>query len=107
MLDANIQDQLRAYMERLAAPIELLASLDAGEKSGEMRALLAQVAASSAQITLLEGGGDARTPSFAIGRAGEGARIQLRRPADGPRVHLAGAGACCRRAAIRRGSTRR
>jgi alkyl hydroperoxide reductase subunit F len=77
MLDANIQDQLRAYMERLAAPIELLASLDAGEKSGEMRALLAQVAASSAQITLLEGGGDARTPSFAIGRAGEGARIRF------------------------------
>ena len=35
MLDANIQARLKTYMERLAAPIELLASLDAGEKSGE------------------------------------------------------------------------
>ena len=77
MLDANIQARLKTYMERLAAPIELLASLDAGEKSGEMRALLVQVAASSAQITLLEGGSAARTPSFAIRRAGEAARIHF------------------------------
>ena len=49
MLDANIQARLKTYMERLAAPIELLATLDAGETSGEMRVLLEQVAASSAQ----------------------------------------------------------
>jgi alkyl hydroperoxide reductase subunit F len=77
MLDANIQTQLKTYMERLAAPIELLASLDASEKSGEMRALLEQLAASSVQIALLEGGSAARTPCFAIRRAGEAARIQF------------------------------
>ena len=77
MLDANIQARLKTYMERLAAPIELLATLDAGAHSGEMSALLEQVAASSAQITLHEGGSAARAPSFAIRRAGEAARIQF------------------------------
>jgi alkyl hydroperoxide reductase subunit F len=35
MLDANIKTQLKAYLEKLVAPIELVASLDDGPKSAE------------------------------------------------------------------------
>ena len=45
MLDANIAGQLKTYMERLAAPIELVASLDGSARAVEMRKLLEQVAA--------------------------------------------------------------
>lgn len=40
MLDTNIQNQLKAYLERLQQPIELVATLDDSAKSAEMRALL-------------------------------------------------------------------
>jgi alkyl hydroperoxide reductase subunit F len=77
MLDPDISKQLRSYMGRLAAPIELVATLDDGASSQQMRALLAEVAASSERIALREDGDDARRPGFAIRRAGEGARIRF------------------------------
>ena len=77
MLDANIAGQLKTYMERLAAPIELVASLDDSARAEEMRVLLEQIVATSAQITLAEPGDEARKPSFAIRRAGESARMQF------------------------------
>ena len=40
MLDANIKTQLKAYLERVTQPIEIVASLDEGPKSQEMRELL-------------------------------------------------------------------
>jgi len=79
MLDANIKAQLKAYMERLVAPIELVASLDDSPKSVEMRGLLEDVASVSDKIALLEltemSGVDARKPSFTVGKVGEPARI--------------------------------
>ena len=77
MLDANIAGQLKTYMERLAAPIELVASLDDSARAEEMRVLLEQIVATSAQITLAAPGDEARKPSFAIRRAGESARMQF------------------------------
>ena len=77
MLDANIAGQLKTYMERLAAPIELVASLDDSARAEEMRVLLEQIVATSAQITLAVPGDEARKPSFAIRRAGESARMQF------------------------------
>ena len=77
MLDANIAGQLKTYMERLAAPIELVASLDDSARAEEMRVLLEQIVATSAQITLAVPGDEARKPSFAIRRAGEIARMQF------------------------------
>ena len=67
MLDDALKTQLAAYLERLVAPIELVASLDASESSAELRALLETIAALSPRITLREAA-DARTPSFAIQR---------------------------------------
>jgi alkyl hydroperoxide reductase subunit F len=75
MLDDAIKAQLEAYLQKLAGPIELVASLDAGPASAEMRALLEDVAACSPQVSARFDGSDARRPSFTVGRPGETARI--------------------------------
>ena len=77
MLDANIKTQLKAYLEKLVAPIELVASLDDSAKSAEMRALLEEIASLSDRVALVENGSDARRPSFSIGRVGEAPRIRF------------------------------
>ena len=75
MLDAGIKDQLRAYMERLVSPIELVASLGEGPESAELRGLVEDIAATSDKISARFDGADARKPSFTVGRTGETARI--------------------------------
>ncbi|TCS73892.1 alkyl hydroperoxide reductase subunit F [Sulfuritortus calidifontis] len=75
MLDANIKAQLKAYLEKLLQPIELVASLDDSAKSAEMRTLLEDIASLSGKVSLLENGHDARKPSFTVGKVGETARI--------------------------------
>ncbi len=77
MLDANLKTQLTAYLARLQAPVDLVASLDASAKSAEMRDLLRDLVALSPQLTLREDGNDARRPSFTVGRAGEDGRIRF------------------------------
>ncbi|MGE5547681.1 MAG: alkyl hydroperoxide reductase subunit F [Solirubrobacterales bacterium] len=67
MLDDTLKGQLKAYFDKITQPVELVASLDDGAKSQELRDLLQDIAALSEKITLVEGG-DARTPSFAINR---------------------------------------
>jgi alkyl hydroperoxide reductase subunit F len=69
MLDDTLKGQLKAYLERLVAPIELAASLDDGDASRELGELLAEIAALSDKITVLREA-DPRTPSFLIRRAG-------------------------------------
>ncbi len=70
MLDDSMKTQLKAYLERLVQPIELVAALDDGEKSQELHALLQDIAALSDKITLRRDDSDARKPSFAINRVG-------------------------------------
>ncbi|MBG6078370.1 alkyl hydroperoxide reductase subunit F [Rubrivivax gelatinosus] len=70
MLDANLKNQLKAYLERLQQPIELVASLDDRPASAEMRALLEDIAPLSALISVRYDGADTRRPSFSISRAG-------------------------------------
>jgi alkyl hydroperoxide reductase subunit F len=77
MLDANIKAQLKAYLEKLVAPIELVASLDGSAKSDEMRGLLEDIAGLSAKVSIRDDGSDARRPSFSIGKAGEAPRIRF------------------------------
>jgi alkyl hydroperoxide reductase subunit F len=77
MLDTNIKAQLAAYLERLQRPIELVASLDAGAKSAEMAALLADIAALSPLVQVRLDGEDARRLSFSVGVPGEAARIRF------------------------------
>lgn len=71
MLDANVKNQLKSYMEMLREPIELVASLDDSPKSGELRALLTEIAEMSGKITLVERSDlSDRKPAFRIQRAG-------------------------------------
>ncbi|MDR1996638.1 alkyl hydroperoxide reductase subunit F [Azonexus sp.] len=79
MLDSDIKEQLKVYLEKLQRPIELVASLDDSAKAQEMRDLLVDIAALSDKISLRENGDAARRPSFAIGLPGEA-----------PRIHFAG-----------------
>ncbi len=66
MLDSNIQAQLKAYLERLQRPIELIASLDDRPASVEMRELITEIAALNDKVTARFDGTDARRPSFQI-----------------------------------------
>jgi len=77
MLDANIKTQLKAYLEKLQTPIELVASLDDSASAQEMHGLLEEIAELSAKVSLRENGDAALRPSFAIGRPGEAARISF------------------------------
>ena len=55
MLDSTIKTQLRAYLERLKHPIELVARYDERPASAEMRALLADIAECSTLVSVREG----------------------------------------------------
>src|SRR5574343_600062 len=79
MLDAAIKSQLKAYLERLQRPIELVATLDDSAKGHEMRALLDDIVDCSAMVSLRTDGTASRVPSFAVGL-----------PGDAPRIHFAG-----------------
>ncbi len=72
MLDADTKAQLKTYLERATQPIEIVASLDDSEASGEVLSLLKDVADASPLVKLTESRDDPhRKPSFSINRPGE------------------------------------
>ena len=75
MLDATIKTQLKAYLERLQTPIELIATLDDSDKAQEVRSLLDDIATLSTKVSVRNDGSDSRKPSFAVTRPGEVPRI--------------------------------
>jgi alkyl hydroperoxide reductase subunit F len=78
MLDANLKNQLKAYLEKVTQPVELTASLDDSDKSREMLALLKDIAELSSRVTLTERRGDGeRIPSFSINRTGSNMGIRF------------------------------
>ncbi|RCS30138.1 alkyl hydroperoxide reductase subunit F [Rhodanobacter denitrificans] len=70
MLDANLKTQLKAYLEKVTQPIEIVASLDDSAKSAELNELLEEITSLSDRISLVRRDDDARKPSFAINRVG-------------------------------------
>ncbi|WP_428717590.1 alkyl hydroperoxide reductase subunit F [Undibacterium curvum] len=77
MLDNTLKTQLKAYLERLTRPLQLVASLDDSDKSREMHELLREIAELSDKISVVEQRDDAeRKPSFAITSPGQ--EISLR-----------------------------
>jgi NADH-dependent peroxiredoxin subunit F len=72
MLDANLKQQLQAYLGRMTQPIEIVATLDASDAAGEMRDLLEEIATLSSLITLRQrdADGSVRAPSFSVSRVG-------------------------------------
>ncbi len=79
MLDQNTTAQLKTLLERLEAPIEIIASLDDSDKSNQIKELVSEVEVLSDNVTARYDGTHTRRPSFAIAKAGET-----------PRVHFAG-----------------
>ncbi len=69
MLDANMTQQLKAYLVNIRQPIELVASLGDDAKSLQMRALIDEIAVLSDKIAVVTAD-DARKPSFMIRRTG-------------------------------------
>lgn len=70
MLDDALKAQLKAYLERLTKPVELVASLDDSEGAREMKNLLEDIQQQSDKIQLRLDGDDKRTPSFLITNPG-------------------------------------
>ena len=77
MLDATLKTQLQAYLQKLRQPIELVATLDEGERSGELDSLLAEIATLSDLIAYRRDGADARAPSFEIRRVEGDASVRF------------------------------
>jgi alkyl hydroperoxide reductase subunit F len=78
MLDTALKTQLKAYLEKLQRPIELVAAADEGPTSQEMLALLRDIAELSPKVTLVQrADAGERVPSFSIGAEGEPARIRF------------------------------
>jgi len=72
MLDATLKTQLQAYLTKVTRPVEIVASLDDGDTSREMRDLLQQIAALSPLVSFTEReDATERKPSFRITRPGE------------------------------------
>ncbi|SFQ25654.1 alkyl hydroperoxide reductase subunit F [Pseudomonas borbori] len=76
MLDANLQAQLKTYLEKVTQPFEIVASLDDSDKSRELLGLLQEIVGLTDKITLKTDGRDSRTPSFSLNRPA--ANISLR-----------------------------
>ncbi len=72
MLDANLTQQLKAYLVNIREPIELVASTGDDAKSRDMATLLDEIAVLSDEITVVRGD-DKRVPSFLIRRASDAA----------------------------------
>ena len=74
MLDANMQGQLKQYLANLREPIELVATLDEGEKSAQTRELLSEIADLHEMVSASFDGSNGRVPSFDIVRASDPSR---------------------------------
>mgnify|MGYP003575140156 FL=1 len=77
MLDAAIKGQLKAYLEKLQRPIQLVASLDASAKSQELNNLLQEISTLSDKVSVSDQGNAHYCPSFAVAAQGEAARIHF------------------------------
>jgi len=72
MLDANLQTQLKAYLERVTRPIHITAHADDGAKSQEMMELLNTLVTLTDKITLdVRRDGQGRVPSFDLDSPGQ------------------------------------
>jgi alkyl hydroperoxide reductase subunit F len=77
MLDADLKTQLKAYLEKVTHPIELVASLDDSAKSKELSELLDDIASLSDKVSVSRAGNDPRKPSFAIDRVGTDVSVRF------------------------------
>jgi NADH-dependent peroxiredoxin subunit F len=77
VLDPAVSKQLATHLKLVQRPVELVASLDDGEKSEQLAQLLDEVAALSDQITVRRDGQDERRPSFTVRRTGTDVAVRF------------------------------
>ena len=78
MLDSNLKTQLKSYMERISQPVEIVASLDDGEKSRETLELLNDIESVSDLVKVLAQRDESQVkPSFALRRPGAEAQVRF------------------------------
>jgi alkyl hydroperoxide reductase subunit F len=78
MLDSNLKTQLQGYLARISQPVEIVASLDDGEKSREMLELLNDIESASSLVQIDSQRDDAQVkPSFALRQPGAEARVRF------------------------------
>lgn len=77
MLNDSLKAQLKSYLERLAAPIEIVVTLGNESSSAEMRQLVEEVVALSEKVSATFDGVDPRVPSFQIRRAGTDMQLRF------------------------------
>ncbi|MBW3086668.1 Alkyl hydroperoxide reductase subunit F [Austwickia sp. TVS 96-490-7B] len=75
MLDKDLLDQLKTYLEMVKEPIELVATLGDGPKAADMQAMLTEIAALSDKVTARFDGSNPRQPAFDIVRAGTDIKV--------------------------------
>ena len=75
MSDQNIKAQLKAYLERLESPTELVAALDDSDKAEKVKELVSEIAELSDRVTARFDGDNTRRPSFGVAKAGEQPRV--------------------------------
>ncbi len=78
MLEDALKTQLKAYLERLQHPVELVATLNKSSTSTELRDLLEDIRAQSDKVTVVEkNDADVRTPSFLITTPGKDTGVRF------------------------------
>jgi len=78
MLDNDIKTQLQGHFANIRRPVEIIAALDDGEKSQELRDLLNDIKSLSPQFSLVERAElGVRTPSFALTTPGQDVHLRF------------------------------
>jgi alkyl hydroperoxide reductase subunit F len=78
MLDDSLKTQLTAYLGRLQRPVEIVAALDDGTASAQMRALIEDIVALHPMLSFVERRDPGvRVPSFSLGQPGEPGRVRF------------------------------
>jgi len=78
MIEAPLLAQLRAYLENLRTPVELVATLDDSKAAQQTRELLEDVRGASDKVSVREDpDADVRRPSFLITRPGEDTGVRF------------------------------
>ena len=78
MLDIDLKTQLKAYLERLTRPLELVPATDDSDASRDLRRLLQDIAAQSDRVAIVDGETAVeRAPSFQIRQPGTEGRVRF------------------------------
>ena len=77
MLSDALKGQLKAYLEKLTMPVELIGSFDESQGATEMRELLQEIAGLSPMVTAAFEGTAPRKPSFQVRRAGSTSELHF------------------------------